>query len=98
MPKQSSWNEAIDEIVERTRRGMERELGGVSPHLDAGYDREEAKAAINQAVLEHVIQNDWPHHCDLEYMKCDQCRNRMVLNGRNYEQRKIIGEEQPAKI
>ena len=48
------------------------------------------KLKLLAEVRERVVGEDWPHHCDLEYMKCDQCRNRMVLNGRNYEQRERL--------
>ena len=47
---------SIDEIVERIRRGMERELGGTSPHLEAGFTRNEAEEAITSLIRELVAE------------------------------------------
>ena len=52
----TNYNERLDETVERIRRGMHRELGSTSPHLEAGYTRDEAKQAINSLTKELVAE------------------------------------------
>lgn len=46
----------VSEIVERIRRGMNHELGGDSPHLEAGYSREEGEQAIKELLLKATIE------------------------------------------
>lgn len=46
MSKANPVDDELEEIVERIRRGMQREMGRVSPHLEAGYTREEAKTKL----------------------------------------------------
>lgn len=98
-PVKSDTPKTVEEILEtllsklggRDRRG--NWWGNETKHVRLESDINRAIEAINAlrlADMEAVIGKDWPYHCDLEYMKCDQCRNRMVLNGRAYEQRQIM--------
>lgn len=52
----TNYNERRDEIIERIRRGMQRELGSASPHLEAGYTRAEAKQALTSLIKELVTE------------------------------------------
>ena len=57
----TDYNERLDETVERIRRGMQRELGGTSPHLEAGYTRDEAKQA-NTSLMKELVAEAKPSY------------------------------------
>lgn len=85
--------ETIEDLIRFDTDTHDKDCG-VTITRDLGNcdcNKSELIAALS-AMLNQIIGDEWPQHCDLEYMKCDQCRNRMVLNGRIYEQRQLAAK------